>query len=264
MKRIFMALICVGFFAGSALAAEDLKFTDENDKTSYSVGYQIGGDFKRQGVQLNPEALVRGIKDAVSDAKPVMTEQEMSQLLVELKRKIVAAQEEVMKKLAEENIAKSDAFLAENAKKDGVKTLASGLQYKIVKEGAGGSPKATDTVTVHYRGTLIDGTEFDSSYSRNQPATFQLNRVIPGWLEALQLMNPGSKWQVFIPPKLAYGEHGAAPRIPPNSTLIFEVELLSIGEVSGSGGTGAEPAKKVPAEKGSSKPAGKKAPAESK
>jgi FKBP-type peptidyl-prolyl cis-trans isomerase FklB len=264
MKRVFMAIICLGFFAGTAVAAEEFKFTNENDKTSYSVGYQIGGDFKRQGVQLNPEALVRGVKDAVTEAKPLMTEQEMSQLLVELKRKIVAAQDEEMKKVAEENIAQSDAFLAENAKKEGVKTLASGLQYKIVKEGVGGSPKATDTVTVHYRGTLIDGTEFDSSYSRNEPATFQLSRVIPGWVEALQLMNPGSKWQLFIPPKLAYGERGAAPRIPPNSTLIFEVELLSIQESAGSARTGAEPAKKTPAEKSTQKPAGKKVPAESK
>lgn len=256
MKRILKTALCIGLLAGAAQAAEEPKLTDENDKNSYSVGYQIGGDLKRQGVKFNPEALAKGIQDAVSGVKPLMTQEEMSQLLVELKRKIVASQQEEMKKVAEKNFAEGKAFLAENEKKKGVKTLASGLQYKVMKEGTGGAPKAADKVTVHYRGTLIDGTEFDSSYARNKPATFQVDQVIPGWTEALQLMKAGSKWQLFIPPGLAYGERGAGP-IPPNSPLIFEVELLSIEDGSGSGDTKSEPARETPSKKDKSKPAAK-------
>jgi FKBP-type peptidyl-prolyl cis-trans isomerase FklB len=181
-------------------------------------------------VQLNPEALVKGVQDAVTGTKPLMDSQEMNQTLVDLKRKIMTAQQEELKKMAEKNIMEGRAFLAENAKKEGVKTLPSGLQYKVIAEGSGRTPKENDTVTVHYRGTLINGTEFDSSYSRSQPATFRVDGVIPGWSEALQLMKAGSRWQIFIPTELAYGERGAGSVIPPNSTLIFEVELLSIGQ----------------------------------
>jgi FKBP-type peptidyl-prolyl cis-trans isomerase FklB len=256
MKRILKTALCIGLLAGVAQAAEEPKLTDENDRTSYSVGYQIGGDLKRQGVKLNPEALARGIQDAVSGVKPMITQEEMSQLLVDLKRKIMATQQEEMKKMAEKNFAEGKVFLAENQKKKGVKTLASGLQYKVMKEGTGGVPKAADEVTVHYRGTLIDGNEFDSSYARNKPATFQVDQVIPGWTEALQLMKAGSKWQLFIPSGLAYGERGAGP-IPPNSPLIFEVELLSIGEGSGAGDAKSEPATQAPSKKDKSKPAAK-------
>jgi len=256
MKRILKTALCIGLLAGSAQAAEEPKLTDENDKNSYSIGYQIGGDLKRQGVKFNPEALARGVQDAVSGVKPLMTQEEMSQLLVELKRKIVAGQQEEMKKVAEKNAAQGKAFLSENEKKKGVKTLASGLQYKVMKEGTGGVPKAADKVTVHYRGTLIDGNEFDSSYARNKPATFQVDQVIPGWTEALQLMKAGSKWQLFIPPGLAYGERGAGP-IPPNSPLIFEVELLSVEDGSGSGESKAEPTRQAPSTKDKPKPAAK-------
>ena len=253
MKRILGAMLCIGLLAETVQAAEKPKLTDENDRTSYSVGYQIGGDFKRQGVKLNPEVLAKGIQDAVSQAQPLMTQEEMTQLLVNLKKKIVATQQEELKKMAEKNALEGKAFLAENEKKEGVKTLASGLQYKVIKEGTGGSPKATDNVTVHYRGALIDGTEFDSSYRRNKPVTFQVDRVIPGWTEALQLMKTGSNWQLFMPPGLAYGERGAGP-IPPNSTLIFEVELLSIEESPGSGATKSEPAGEAPRTNGKSRP----------
>ncbi|MDX1815211.1 MAG: FKBP-type peptidyl-prolyl cis-trans isomerase, partial [Thermodesulfobacteriota bacterium] len=144
------------------------------------------------------------------------------------KKKIVAAQREERKKAAEKNLAEGKSFLEKNAKKEGVKTLPSGLQYKVLKKGSGISPKKTDTVTVNYKGTLIDGTEFDSSYKRGKPATFRVGGVIAGWTEGLQLMKPGAKWQLFIPPNLAYGERGAGARIAPNSTLIFEVELVSV------------------------------------
>jgi FKBP-type peptidyl-prolyl cis-trans isomerase len=147
-----------------------------------------------------------------------------------LAQRVSAEQQQERRQQGAEALKSGEAFLAENAAKAGVKTLPSGLQYKVIQSGSGASPKATDKVTVHYRGTLIDGTEFDSSYSRNKPATFGVNQVIPGWTEALQLMQEGDKWELYIPPKLAYGERGAGSRIPPNSTLIFEVELLSVGQ----------------------------------
>ncbi|MGE5237316.1 MAG: FKBP-type peptidyl-prolyl cis-trans isomerase [Chloroflexota bacterium] len=241
MRKMLVSLLALGLIAGAAQAQEKLQIKDDKDKVSYSVGYQIGGDFKRQHLDLNPDALMQGIKDALAGATPVMTPQEMNQTLMELKTKIVAAQQEERKKMGEKNLAEGKAFLEENAKKEGVKTLPSGLQYKVIKEGDGPMPKATDTVTVHYRGRLVDGTEFDSSYSRNQPATFPVSGVIKGWTEGLQLMKTGAKWELFIPPDLAYGERGAGQVIGPNSALIFEVELVSIG--GGASGEAAHPAK---------------------
>ncbi len=241
MRKMLVSLLALGFIAGAAQAQDKPEIKDQKDKVSYSVGYQIGGDFKRQHLDLNPDALMQGIKDALAGATPVMTQQEMNQTLIELKTKIVAAQQEERKKAGEKNLAEGKAFLEENAKKEGVKTLPDGLQYKVIKEGDGPMPKATDTVTVHYRGRLIDGTEFDSSYSRNQPATFPVSGVIKGWTEALQQMKTGAKWELFIPPDLAYGERGAGQVIGPNSVLIFEVELLSIG--GGASGEAAHPAK---------------------
>jgi FKBP-type peptidyl-prolyl cis-trans isomerase FklB len=230
MKKLWMAVFCIPFVAGAALAVEKAELKDQNDKTSYSIGYQIGGDFKHQGVNINPDAVVKGIQDALSGDKPLMTMEEMNGILVDVKKKIIVAQQAELKKIAQKNLTEGEAFSETNGKKEGVKTLPSGLQYKVIKEGSGASPKATDMVSVHYRGTLIDGKEFDNSYVRNKPATFQVERVIPGWTEALKLMNAGSKWEIFIPPKLAYGDAGAAGVIPPNSTLIFEIELLSIGQ----------------------------------
>ena len=157
----------------------------------------------------------------------MMTQEEMRRTLVEMKRKIMAAQQEMRKKTGEKDLAEGKAFLAENAKKEGVVTLPSGLQYKVLKGGEGVSPGAADNVTVHYRGTLIDGTEFDSSYGRGNPATFRVNAVIPGWTEALQKMKAGAMWQLFIPSNLGYGERSSG-RIPPNNVLIFEVELISV------------------------------------
>jgi len=228
MKRALVAVIFLAFPFGLCAAGETPAIQDENDKVSYSVGHQIGGDFKRQGVELRSDLVVKGIKDAMEGAKPMMAPEEMSRTLVELKRKVTVAQQEEGKKAAEKNRAAGEAFLAENGKKEGVVVLPSGLQYKVLKEGAGESPAPTARVTVQYRGTLLDGTEFDSSYKRNQPATFKVNGVIRGWTEALQLMKPGAKWQLFIPANLGYGDRGAGSSIPPGSTLIFEVELLSV------------------------------------
>jgi FKBP-type peptidyl-prolyl cis-trans isomerase FklB len=228
MKHALVAAIFLAFSFGLCAAGEAPEIRDENDKISYSIGHQIGGDFKRQGVELRSDLVVKGIKDATEGAKPMMAPEEMNRTLVDLKRKVTVAQQEEGKKMAEKNRAAGEAFLAENGKKEGVVTLPSGLQYKVLKEGAGESPAPTARVTVQYRGTLLDGTEFDSSYKRNQPATFKVNGVIRGWTEALQLMKPGAKWQLFIPANLGYGDRGAGPLIPPGSTLIFEVELLSV------------------------------------
>jgi len=221
-------IISMVLFLGVGFAAEKPEMKGENDRVSYSVGYQVGGDFKRQGVELNPDLLVKGIQDAMKGSKPLMTEQEMRKTLVDLKKKIVADQRKQQEEQGQKNLAEGKAFLAENAKKKGVVTLPSGLQYKVIEKGNGTSPRKTDSVTVNYRGTLIDGTEFDSSYKRGKPATFRVDGVIPGWTEALQRMKPGAKWQLFIPAKLAYGGRAAGPRLGPNSTLIFEVELIKV------------------------------------
>ena len=229
MKLSLPATLALTLGAASlAVAAEDLKLEDATARVNYSVGYQIGGDFKRQGVELNAQAIVKGIEDALAGGETLMTPQEMRTTLVELKKKVTADQRKQMQAAAEKNLAEGKAFLADNGKKEGVKTLPSGLQYRIIQEGSGKSPNPGDPVTVHYRGTLIDGSEFDSSYSRGQPATFKCDRVISGWKEALPMMKEGAKWQLVIPPELAYGQRGAGSKIPPNSTLIFEVELLSI------------------------------------
>ena len=228
MSRIVCTVWVLLLTSGVGWAGGELDLNDERIKRSYSVGYQVGGDFSRQGMEINPEVLIKGIQDALSGTEPEMSEQEMRQTLVDLNKKVLALQKEKEMAFAERNSAEGKAFLDENGKKDSIKILSSGLQYEVIKGGTGAPPKATDTVTVHYRGTLIDGTEFDSSYSRNQPATFALNRVIKGWTEGLQLMKPGAKFLFFIPPDLAYGERGAGGTIGPNSTLIFEVELLSV------------------------------------
>jgi len=199
------------------------------EKVSYCIGLNLGRNMKRDQVELDTEALVRGINDALSDAKPLLSEEQMQQALIAFQKELQAKQAEARKAAGEKAKKEGEAFLAENKKKDGVVTLPSGLQYKVIKSGNGKvSPKATDTVVTHYRGTLIDGTEFDSSVKRGQPVEFKVNEVIPAWTEALQLMKVGDKWRLFVPAKLAYGEQGAGRVIGPNATLIFEVELLDI------------------------------------
>jgi len=207
-------------------ASDPVALESEDAKANYSVGYQIGGDLKRQGVPFDSNAFVAGIRDAVEGGEPRLSEEERRTTLTELRRRIAATEQAGREAAAEKNLAAAKTFLEANRAKEGVTTLPSGLQYKVLKEGTGPKPGATDTVTVHYRGTLIDGTEFDSSYSRNEPASFPVNRVIKGWTEALQLMGEGAKWELYIPPDLAYGERGAGARIPPQSALVFEVELI--------------------------------------
>ncbi len=230
MKLLLTAVLGLILLVSQVSAEEKLVLKEQKDKVSYSIGMNIGNNLKKQSIDVNPDALVSGIKDAFSGGKALMTEQEVNDTLMAFQKEMTAKQAERLKELVEKNKKEGEAFLADNKKKEGVITLPSGLQYKIIKEGTGETPKLTDTVTTNYRGTLIDGTEFDSSYRREQPATFPVKGVIAGWTEALQLMKVGSKWQVFIPSNLAYGERGAGRDIGPNATLIFEVELLSIKE----------------------------------
>jgi FKBP-type peptidyl-prolyl cis-trans isomerase FklB len=208
--------------------AADTQLKDQKDKVSYAIGLDIGSTMKRQLIDVNEDVMNQGIKDGLSGAKPLMTEEETKATMATFQKDMMAKQAEAKKKLGEENAAEGKKFLEENKTKPGVKTTASGLQYKVLKEGSGASPKATDTVKVNYRGTTIDGKEFDSSYKRGEPASFPVNRVIKGWTEALQLMKPGSKYQLFVPADLAYGERGAGPDIGPNATLLFDVELIEI------------------------------------
>jgi FKBP-type peptidyl-prolyl cis-trans isomerase FklB len=207
---------------------KDKVFATQKEKVSYAIGLDIARKLKMQMYDIDTESISRGIKDVMAGTKPLMTEQEVRETLMAYQEELKAKQEQKMKEQGEKNKKEGDAFLAENKKKPGVITLPSGLQYKVIKEGTGKSPKPEDTVVTHYKGTLIDGTEFDSSYSRNQPATFQVKGVIKGWTEALQLMKVGSKWQLFIPPDLAYGKQGAGRVIGPDAVLIFEVELLEV------------------------------------
>ncbi len=230
MKLRLIAALGIMLLTSQVNAEENLVLKDQRDKISYSIGINMGNNLKRQSIDVNPDALLQGIKDALSGGKALMTEQEINETMTAFQKEMKAKQVERSKELGEKNKKEGEAFLAENKKKDGVVILPSGLQYKVIKEGTGKTPKLTDTVTVNYRGTLIDGTEFDSSYRRGQPATFPANGVIAGWTEALQLMKVGSKWQLFIPYNLAYGERGAGRDIGPNATLIFDVELLSIKE----------------------------------
>jgi len=208
------------------VGAEEAALADENARINYAVGYQVGGDFKRQGLDLDPELVARGVADALSGAEPQMTPAEMRKELTELQKKVTAARQAEADEEAAKQRAAGQAFLEENKGKEGVQVTESGLQYRIIEPGAGEQPGPTDQVTVHYRGTRIDGSEFDSSYKRGEPAEFRLDQVIPGWTEGLQLMKEGGKAQLFIPYELAYGERGRLG----NQTLIFDVELIEVGE----------------------------------
>ena len=215
-------------FVATAAFAEAPSFKNNSEKVSYMIGHQIGSNLKRDGIEVDQNLLNTGLKDALVGTKSPITQEEQQNLMQELQKSMREKAEVKRKADSEKNLAEGKKFLEDNKKKPGVVTAASGLQYKILTEGKGESPKATDTVKVHYKGTLLDGTEFDSSLKRGQPATFPVNGVIKGWTEALQLMKPGAKWQVWIPENLAYGDRGAGDQIGPSATLTFEVELLEI------------------------------------
>lgn len=230
--RLFAAMIMLTYLAAcapeEASSAAELKLDTPKNRISYTIGVNIGQDFKSQNMDVDPDLLLMGLKDTLSGKELQLTEEEMVQEIQNFQQEMQAKMAAEMEEKAAENKASGEAFLAENAKQEGVVVTESGLQYKIIEPGQGDSPGPADVATVHYRGTLIDGTQFDSSYDRGQPASFPVGGVIAGWSEALQLMKPGAKWQLSIPAELAYGERGAGQDIGPNSTLLFDVELISV------------------------------------
>lgn len=221
MKYAGIAALCLMLLACQGNTQEKAQLKTQKDSVSYAIGHDIAKNLKKQSFDIDPDLLAKGLKDVMSNAKPALDD-------TQSQAAIMSYQKHMMDAAAEKNKTAGDAFLAENKKKDGVITLPSGLQYKVEKMGTGKKPKAEETVTVQYIGKLVDGTEFDNSYKRGEPATFPVNGVVKGWTEALQLMPVGSKWTLYLPPDLAYGDRGAGQVIPPNATLIFEVELLSV------------------------------------
>jgi FKBP-type peptidyl-prolyl cis-trans isomerase len=229
MRFRWIALIGTLILTAQAGAQEGAGLKTEKAKVSYGIGVGMAKNLQRQGIEVETDSLLQGLQDALSGTKLLMTEEELQKTMTSFQNAMLEKQAQALKLARGKNKNEGDAFLAENSKKEGVVSLPSGLQYKILKMGDGKMPKDTDIVECHYRGTLVDGTEFDSSYARKQPATFKVKGgVIPGWTEALLLMPVGSKFQFFIPPQLAYGENGAGGQVGPNATLIFEVELLAI------------------------------------
>lgn len=226
MKKIALIIVIFTLFGLNESFAQ-VQLKTKLDSVAYSIGMQLGGSLKQDNITINPDILRAGVADALNGT-PLLSENEMASVMQSLSAELQAKQKEEMAKQAEEALAKGEAFLAENKGKEGVITTASGLQYQVITEGTGASPAATDTVEVHYHGTLLDGTVFDSSVDRGEPVSFPLDRVIPGWTEGVQLMKEGGKYKFFIPSNLAYGERGAQGAIGPNETLIFEVELLEV------------------------------------
>jgi len=230
MNVRMMLGVCLALaVAGGVSAAEKTELKTQKEKSSYAIGMDMGNSLKRNSIDVDPDILAQAIKDVLKGKKLLMTEQEARATMTGLQKELQGKQQEKMKVQGEKNKNEGEAYLTANKKKDGVKTLPSGLQYTVLAEGKGKSPKATDTVSVNYKGSLIDGTEFDSSYKRGEPATFPVGGVIKGWTEALQLMKEGAKWRLVIPADLAYGPQGTqGGPIGPNAVLIFEVELISI------------------------------------
>lgn len=233
LKKVILILVAVLVISALCFGevqktVKKIKFKDQREKLSYSIGLDIGKNLKKQEIDIDTKLLLKGLTDGLSGTTPSLTEEEIKEVFTTFQKEMETKQNEKKLKLAEKNKTEGEAFLTANKIKEGVITLPSGLQYKELTPGTGPSPTATDTVTVNYRGILIDGTEFDSSYKRGEPLKIAVSGVIPAWTEALQLMKVGAKWQLFIPANLAYGAQGAGPVIGPNAVLIFEVELLGI------------------------------------
>ena len=231
MKIALTAFVIAGL-ATSVLAADEGPLKTTKDKVSYTLGMNLGKQLKQSDVEVDLALYAQGVKDALA-GKPLLTEEQAREIMTAFQQEIQTKRQEKQKTEGDANKKAGEAFLAENKKKEGITTTASGLQYKIETKGTGKLPGSNDTVSCHYRGTLIDGTEFDSSIKRNEPATFPLNGVIKGWQEVLPLMKEGSKWEVYIPPSLGYGEQGTGGGpIGPNATLIFEIELISVKDAA--------------------------------
>ena len=226
---IFIAFLMIAISCTSSeKVVETPQLIDYMDTVSYSVGVDIGKSFRLQEMDIDPDAMARGLSDAFSDKETALTDEEIQSTLINFRQVFQQKQREIAQRKAQEAAVAEEAYLAESASKEGVVSLPSGLQYKVITPGDGLSPLTTDTVKVHYKGSLADGTIFDSSYDRGQPTSFTVSGVIKGWTEALLLMQVGSKWELTIPSKLGYGTRGSGGKIPPNSTLLFEVELLGI------------------------------------
>lgn len=239
MKQTILKVIAVLAFllliTGSAYAVDRAKYSRNNnllktdlDRASYSIGLSLGQDFKMRDMAINPDLIAMGIRDVLEENKPLLGQEEAIAAMQQLQALAVAKQQEILAELASKNKIEGGAFLAENGKRDGVITTDSGLQYEILQAGSGKTPKASDSVSVDYLGSFINGTEFDSSFKRGEPADFSVEGIIPGWTEALLMMKEGAKWRLYVPADLAYGEQGAPPVIEPNSALVFEVELKEI------------------------------------
>jgi FKBP-type peptidyl-prolyl cis-trans isomerase len=226
MKQFVAIALALSLIGGTAMTQKKQP-TTQKEKVSYSIGVNIAKNFKMQGIEIDQALFIQGLKDALSGGKCIMSDQDMESTMMAFQQEMQGKAQAKQKVDGDKNMKQGETFLAANKKKEGVITLASGLQYKVIKTGTGPKPAATNTVKCHYRGTLIDGTEFDSSYKRGEPTEFPLNQVIKGWTEGIQLMNTGSKFEFYIPSELAYGERGAGGTIGPNATLIFEVELVS-------------------------------------
>lgn len=220
MKKTIGVVLSAILIAGVSLAAEKPEIKDDQDKTNYSVGYQIGKDFKTLGLPLNPELIVKGAQDALSGSEALMDGKDIQSTLIEFRKKSFGAS----RRQLTNDLAAGSNFLEKNAKEEGVVLLPSGMQYKVLQQGNGKTPAANDEVTVHFRGTTIDGTEFDNSYRKGKPASVRVDRAIPGWKEALQMMKEGDKWRIFLPPNLAYGNRKPLD----GKTVVFDLELLLV------------------------------------
>jgi len=230
MRRTVVTILLMVTIVAPALSAGETKLRTEKEKVSYCIGLDLGSKLRRQSIDVDLDLLFRGMEDSFTNADALLSVTEQRETMVGFQRKQKVKMEAVLKEEGLINRQIGERFLSDNRGKPGVVVLASGLQYKVIVEGKGPRPEGTDTVETHYRGRLVDGTEFDDSYSRGGPSAFPVKGIIKGWTEALQLMNVGSKWELYIPADLAYGDRGAGAKIPPGATLIFEVELLRIVE----------------------------------
>jgi FKBP-type peptidyl-prolyl cis-trans isomerase FklB len=228
MRFVFVVCLSLALLGATAAGAQNEKPESLDDRVSYGIGLNLGRQLASQGLDVNVDLLARGLRDAASGGETLLSDEELQAAMQEMQQKMQQEQQAKFAVMAEENQKAGQAYLDANKAKEGVVTLPSGLQYRVITEGGGAQPGASDTVRVHYEGRLVDGTVFDSSYQRGSPAEFGVSGVIKGWVEALQLMKTGSKWQLVIPSELAYGPRGQGPKIGPNAVLVFDVELLEI------------------------------------